>query len=95
MHKHARVKIWPANRPRFHIHYTPTYAFWLNEVERWFGLITLRAIRRGSFSSVRELVARTDSFVHYYDQSSRSFLWPGPILSCKRLLDFIHECAEH
>ena len=51
-HKHAKVRAWLAQRPRFHVHYTPTYASWLNQVERWFGIITQRAIRRGSFSSV-------------------------------------------
>ena len=51
-HKHPKVRAWLAQRPRFHVHYTPTYASWLNQVERWFGIITQRAIRRGSFSSV-------------------------------------------
>jgi transposase len=51
-HKHAKVPSWLAQRPRFHVHFTPTYASWLNQVERWFGIITQRAIRRGSFSSV-------------------------------------------
>ena len=51
-HKHAKVRSWLAQRPRFHVHYSPTYASWLNQVERWFGIITQRAIRRGSFSSV-------------------------------------------
>ena len=51
-HKHARVKAWLAARPRYHIHYTPTYASWINQVERWFGIITEQAIRRGSFTSV-------------------------------------------
>ena len=51
-HKHAKVRSWLAQRPRFHVHYTPTYASWQNQVERWFGIITQRAIRRGSLSSV-------------------------------------------
>ena len=45
-HKHPRVRAWLARRPRYHIHYTPTYASWLNQVERWFGIITQMAIRR-------------------------------------------------
>jgi len=60
-HKHAKVRVWLATRLRFHIHYTPTYSSWLNQVERWFGLITQRAIRRGSFRSVRDLVAASTS----------------------------------
>src|SRR5512146_839804 len=46
-HKHRKVRTWLAQRPRFHLHYTPTYSSWLNQVEIWFGLITQRAIRRG------------------------------------------------
>jgi putative transposase len=46
-HKHAKVRAWLAQRLRFHVQYTPTYASWLNQVERWFGIITQRAIRRG------------------------------------------------
>ena len=58
-HKHAKAKAWLAKRPRYQIHYTPTYASWLNQVERWFRIITQRAIRRGSFSSMKQL---TDKF---------------------------------
>jgi hypothetical protein len=57
-HKHSRVKAWLVRHPPYHLHYTPTYASWLNQVERWFGLITQQAIRRGSFPSVKELVQR-------------------------------------
>jgi transposase len=74
-HKHPRVKSWLVRHERFHIHYTPTYASWLNQVERWFGLITQRAIRRGSFRSVRELIRKIDSFVTHYNASSRPFIW--------------------
>jgi len=74
-HKHAKVKAWLARRPRYHIHYTPTYASWLNQVERWFGLITQKAIRRGSFSSVKELVRKIDQFVEHYNADARPFMW--------------------
>jgi putative transposase len=74
-HKHARVRPWLAQHPRFHVHDTPTYSSWLNQVERWFGLITQRAIRRGSFSSVKELIAKIDAFVQHYNRSSRPFVW--------------------
>ena len=52
-HKHAKVRAWLAQRPRFDVHYTPTYAFRLNQVGRWFGIITQRTLRRGGFSSVK------------------------------------------
>ncbi|MEA5416250.1 IS630 family transposase [Synechococcus sp. BA-132 BA5] len=74
-HKHARVRAWLAQRPRFHVHYTPTYASWLNQVERWFGIITQRAIRRGSFSSVKELIAKIEQFVAAYNKTKAPFNW--------------------
>ena len=74
-HKHAKVRTWLASRPRFHLHFTPTYASWLNQVERWFGLITQQAIRRGSFKSVKELIARINQFVQQYDSKSKPFAW--------------------
>jgi putative transposase len=74
-HKHAKVRTWLARRSRYHIHYTPTYSSWLNQVERWFGLITQQAIRRGSFRSVDELVKKIDSFVQHYNRSYRPFAW--------------------
>ena len=74
-HKHAGVKAWIARRPRFHVHYTPTYASWINQVERWFGIITQQAIRRGSFSNVRELTRRINEFVEGYNEKARPFVW--------------------
>jgi putative transposase len=74
-HKHPRVKRWLAARPRFHLHFTPTYASWLNQVEIWFHRITQQAIRRGTFRSVKELVLRIDRFVHTYNASARPFAW--------------------
>ena len=74
-HKHAKVRAWLARRPRYHVHYTPTYASWLNQVERWFGLITQQAIRRGSFSSVKELTRKIDAFVEQYNEQASPFMW--------------------
>src|ERR1700678_279757 len=74
-HKHPKVKAWLARHGRFHMHYTPTYASWLNQVERWFGLITQQAIRRGSFRSVRDLIRKIDSYVTHYNAASRPFIW--------------------
>ena len=55
-HKHPKVKAWLAKRPRYHLHFTPTYSSWLNQVERWFGLLSRRTIQRGSFRNVTDLV---------------------------------------
>ena len=74
-HKHPKVRAGLARRPRYHIHYTPTYASWLNQVERWFGIITQTAIRRGSFSNVSELVNKIDLFVHHYNAKATPFMW--------------------
>jgi hypothetical protein len=57
-HKHPRVLRWLAAHPRLQVHYTPAYASWPNQVEIWFNIITQQAIRRGTFGSVKELVAK-------------------------------------
>src|SRR6266436_1314729 len=72
-HKHPQVKAWLARHPRFHLHFTPTYSSWLNQVERWFGLITQQAIRRGSFRSVRQLVQKIDQYVAHHNLHKRPF----------------------
>ena len=72
-HKHARVKARLARCPRFHLHFTPTYSSWLNQVERWFALITNQAIRRGSFGSVGDLKRKIDTFVKPYNQHPTPF----------------------
>jgi putative transposase len=74
-HKHPKVKRWLAVRPRYHVHYTPTYASWLNQVEIWFNIITQQAIRRGSFRSVKDLVANIERFVDHYNPKSKPFVW--------------------
>jgi len=74
-HKHQQVRRWLAARPRFHVHYTPTYSSWLNQVEIWFNIITQQAIRRGTFRSVRNLVTKIDEFVDAYNARSTPFTW--------------------
>jgi putative transposase len=56
-HKHAKVRSWLARRPRYHIHFTPTYSSWLNQVETWFGIITRKTIRRLTFGFCRSIWA--------------------------------------
>jgi putative transposase len=70
-HKHTKARVWLAARPRFHLHFTPTYWSWLNKVERWFGLITHRPSRRGSFKTVKELIAKINHFVQHYNRNSK------------------------
>jgi putative transposase len=74
-HKHIKVKRWLAARPRYHVHFTPTYASWLNQVEIWFNLITQRAIRRGSFRRVRQLIDNIQDFTQRYNRKATPFVW--------------------
>ena len=74
-HKHPKVRTWLGLRPRYHVHYTPTYASWLNQVELWFRRISQQAIRRGSFRSVKELIAKIDHFVQTHNAKARPFSW--------------------
>jgi transposase len=93
-HKHAKVCTWLAAHPRYHVHYTPTYASWLNQVERWFGLITQQAIRRGSFRSVKELIRHIQKFVDQYNKKTTPFMWTATADSIfaklKRLVSVIN-----
>jgi putative transposase len=74
-HKHPKVRAWLAARPRYHLHFTPTYASWLNQVERWFALLSQRQIRRASFVSTKDLVEKIATFVEDYNAKSRPFVW--------------------
>ena len=74
-HKHPKVTAWLARHPRYRIHFTPTYSSWLNQIERWFALITQQAIRRGSFRNVRKLVQKIDAYVAHYNAHKRPFVW--------------------
>jgi putative transposase len=82
-HRLRRVKSYVSNivvfgnarRPRYHAHFTPTYSSWLNQVERWFGLITHHAIRRGSFQNVPDLVVKIKTFTAHYNEHATPFAW--------------------
>lgn len=74
-HSHPKIKAWLAARPRWHMHFIPTYSSWLNQVERFFAMITDKAIRRGSFTSVKQLVQRIDHFVAAHNQNCQPFKW--------------------
>jgi putative transposase len=74
-HKHPGVKRWLTLHPRFQVHFTPTYASWLNQVEIWFHRISQHAIRRGTFRSVRELIHKIDRFVQSSNAQARPFVW--------------------
>lgn len=74
-HKTPRVKAWFAKRPRFHVHFTPTYSSWLNLVERLFAELTERAIRRGAFTCVAELERAIREYLDARNESPKPFTW--------------------
>jgi transposase len=74
-HTHPVVRDWLERHPRIHLHFTPTGASWLNMVEIFFGIITKQAIRRGSFSSVKDLVAVIRRFIDAWNERCEPFVW--------------------
>ena len=74
-HKHAKVRAWIARRPRFHLHFAPTYASWLNQVERWFAPLSQRAIKRPTCPSVMQLKQQIMAFTAKHNESSKPFVW--------------------
>ena len=74
-HKHAAVKRWLHRHKRIHIHFTPTSAFWLHMVERFFRDLSDKRIRRGVFRSVSELTAASGDYVAHHNQQPKPFIW--------------------
>jgi transposase len=74
-HKTPAVRAWLDRHPRITFHFTPTSASWMNQVETWFGILTRQAIRRGSFRSVRELIAMINAFTRAWNDGSGPFTW--------------------
>ena len=74
-HNHPKVRAWLAKHPRFYLHFTPTGSSWLNLVERWFGEITRKRIRRGSFGSTKELIQAIDEYIQITNENPTPFVW--------------------
>jgi transposase len=74
-HKTALIRNWLAKRPRFHVHFTPTYGSWLNLVERWFAELTNKQLRRGAHRSVTQLEAAIREFIDAHHASPKPFVW--------------------
>jgi len=74
-HKTAMIRTWFAKRPRFHVHFTPTYGSWLSLVERWFAELTMKQIRRGTFRSVPQLKAAIQEFIAAHQANPKPFVW--------------------
>jgi transposase len=97
-HKTPAIKRWLARHPRFHLHFTPTGASWLNLVERWFGELTARMLRRGAHRSVRQLNADIERWVEHWNDNPKPYVWTktaDEILAtlaayCQRITDSGH-----
>lgn len=93
-HKHPKVKSWFAAHPRYHLHFTPTGASWLNQIERWFADITAKRIRRGSFVSVKELIAAIEAYIREHNKSPKPFVWCATPNSILKKLKKYKEISE-
>lgn len=96
-HGHPNVSAWLTKHPRFHMHFTPTSASWLNLVERWFGEITRKRLRRGVFRSVPELVAAIEEYIHLTNDDPKPFVWTKKadqilekLSHCKAVIETLH-----
>jgi len=78
-HKHPAVKAWLSKHPRFHMHFTPTSASWLNLIERFFGELTEKRIRRGTFRSVPELIKAIDDYIAHHNNFPATFTWTAKV----------------
>ena len=74
-HKSPAIKKWLAGHPRFHMHHTPTYSSWLNQVERWFAYLTDDLLRRGDHRSVQALEADIREWVQAWNENPKPFIW--------------------
>lgn len=92
-HKSAAVQRWlkPMKRRRFHLHFIPTSSSWLNQVERWFALITERMIRRGTFRSAAELECAIYHWLANWNEAPRPFVWKA---TADVILDKVRRCKE-
>ena len=74
-HKTPKIKAWLARRPHYHVHFTPTSASWINQVERWFAELTRKRLRRGVHTSVRQLQADIRTFIDRHNDNPKPFKW--------------------
>src|SRR5262249_11201808 len=70
-----RIRAWLARRPHYHVHFTPTSASWINQVERWFAELARKRLRRGVHTSVRQLKADIRAFIDRHNQNPKPFKW--------------------
>lgn len=90
-HKHPKVKAWLAAKPRWHMHFIPPCSSCINQVERFFALMTDKAISRGPFGSVKQLITRIDQFVSHYNENCKPFMWTASVDS---ILEELHRLCS-
>jgi len=93
-HKHPKVQGWLKRHPRFVPHFVPTSSSWLNLVERWFGELTAKAVRRGSFASVVDLEAAIAQFLEAWNESPNPFVWTATVESIQAKLTRCRQTLE-
>jgi transposase len=86
-HKTPQVKQWLARHPRFVCHFIPTSSSWVNLVERWFGELTRKAVRRGAFVSVKDLIEAIDEFLATWNEHPKPFVWTAKVEDIIRKLE--------
>ena len=74
-HKHAKVLAWAKRNPRFHFHFTPTSASWLNMIERFFRDLSEKALKRGIFYNVDDLVGAINEYINAHNENPKPFIW--------------------
>jgi transposase len=74
-HKHEKVARWFASHPRFHVHFTPTSASWLNMVERFFRDLTENQLRRGVFQNLEQLITAIGNYIDHHNKNPKPFIW--------------------
>ena len=93
-HKHPKVEAWLERHPRFVPHFIPTNSSWLNLVKRWFGELTSKRIRRGSFVSVPDLKRAIDEFLEAWNEQPKPFVWTATVESICRKLSRCRQTLE-
>jgi transposase len=89
-HKHPKVQAWLKRHAHFVLHFVPTSSSWLNLVERWFGVLDDKAIRRGVFRSVEDLKAAIEEFLTAWNKDPKPFVWTATIESITEKLTRSH-----
>ena len=90
-HKTPKIQRWLAQHPRFVLHFTPTSSSWINLVERWFGELTTKLLRRGAHRSVRALNTEIRTWIETWNENPRPYVWTKP---AEQILESINRYCQ-